>query len=720
MSKLFKFATAAVLVFAMIFVVVVSRTDTQPPAIKLESRTAVTGTEAFTQSPPLKMQPVPASRIALTIDTERQAQIRQSLPAFRAEEDIYVPFVSFSDGRLRATLRFMASNLQSSLALEGGGVLRLPASRIPVALLDAGANIAVVIARAVFSGQLWLYRYDGTRFVGGAPIASRSDAQPMLRAAAMHDGKLVAVLYDNARSINEVVTLALPRDEDGTEISPVLHSALASLEDPAGGTYEMIPTIRLLVMNGRLFALGGTLLQEVRLGNQPAPALWRLSGCLRAQDSAIVGERLRVLCVSRDQSKDQPYLSGAVVTSSGMPVFRLLEWSAADGFREIASIETDLVSLTKHGDLFHAQDSTALRQIMTSDLETNHASGVMELGINNIEGRIAWSQIYFLNGLMDLLWLAMADEAAAELWLPLVAPLRQRLDLEIFLLNQLLNTEYEFRTRAFTVGREPALFAVQTSRLLLLFNRYMRLFPDGLQLSSLPQLRRSVLSLQGHIEVLATAGEGSIEPEPGRSYLHWPKGSAFYFDGLNVPYNHQNEWAYAVFDTLKDAPPTNETERNALAAATDIVTQFFSAIASQGEMPASGMWPYWWGQARAGWTAEQGVSRNRPEYAGDNLTAWISFRSIDAMTVLAAGTHLQSAREEKLRNSIATLVHAGLLFPFVAAGFDAQERLPLPNRAPALAYARMTAPSDLQSAVYAYYTLHLSFADPFQRRVVPD
>lgn len=73
MSRLFKFATAAVLVFAMIFVVVVSRTDTQPPAIKLESRTAVTGTEAFTQSPPLKVQPVPASRIALTIDTERQA-----------------------------------------------------------------------------------------------------------------------------------------------------------------------------------------------------------------------------------------------------------------------------------------------------------------------------------------------------------------------------------------------------------------------------------------------------------------------------------------------------------------------------------------------------------------------------------------------------------------------------------------------------------------------
>jgi hypothetical protein len=720
MNKLFKFATAMVLVFAVIFAMFASRTDTRAPVTKLESRTTVNRTEASTQLPPVKEQLVPVSRIALNVDADRQGQIRQSLPTFRADDDIDVPFVTFSDGRLRATLRFMPSNLQSSLDLEGGGVLQLPRRRIPVALLDAGANIAVVIARDVFSGQLWLYRYDGTRFGGGASIAGRSDAQPVLRAAAMHDGKLVAVLYDNARSTNEVVTLALPRDEAETEVSPVLHSTLASLEDPAGGTYEMIPTIRLLAMNGGLFALGGTLLQEVSLGNRRASALWRLSGCLRAQDSAIVGGKLRVLCISRAESAEQPYLSGAVVTSPGIPVFRLLEWSAADGFRELSSVETDLVSLTLNGDLFYADGPDALRRIMTSDLQTNHASGVMELGINNVEGRVAWSQIYFLNGLIDLLWLAMTDEGAAELWLPLLTPIRQRLDIEVYLLNQLLKTDYGFRTNAFTVGREPALFAVQTSRLLLLFNRYRRLFPDGVQLSSLSHLRRSVLSLEEHIDVLATAGPGSLEPEPGRRYLHWPKGSAFYFDGLNVPYNHQNEWAYAVFDTLKYTPPTNEIDRDALAAATDIVTQFLSAIASQGEMPVSGMWPYWWGRAREGWIAEQSVSQNRPEYAGDKLTAWISFRSIDAMTVLAASTHLQSAREPKLRNSIATLVHGGLLFPFVASGFEAAEKLPLPNRATALAYARMTAPSDLQSSVYAHYALYWYFAYSFQRRVVPD
>lgn len=34
--------------------------------------------------------------------------------------------------------------------------------------------------------------------------------------------------------------------------------------------------------------------------------------------------------------------------------------------------------------------------------------------------------------------------------------------------------------------------------------------------------------------------------KPGNAHLRWPYGSAFYFDGLAVPYKHQNEWAYAM------------------------------------------------------------------------------------------------------------------------------------------------------------------------------
>jgi hypothetical protein len=711
MNRIAKIALAAVIITAAIQTVIALRPGKALPPFTDGPQAPVAREEAPVVAPapvaePAPVQkPAPAESVRLTIAPDRRASIRQSLPAFDAGQDATVPFASFAHGKLRATFRFTPGLLQGRLDLEGGGVLALPARRIPLALLDAGADNAVVIARDLFSGSLWLYLFDGTQLAGEAVIIVASDAQPILRAATMHNGELVVVLFDNARSANDVVTLALPKERSGAGIAPVLHTKLATLEDPAGGTYEMIPTIRLFVVSGRLFALGGTLLQQLNLGTAEVPPPQRLSGCLRAQDAAVVGEKLHILCLSRAQGPDQPYQSAAMVISPGTPVFRLLEYTYAEGIRERSAIMNDLVSLTAQGELFRGEGKDGLRKILLDDLHVNHASGIMELGINNVEGRVAWSQIYFLNGLMDLLSLALSDETAADFWQPILSLARQRLDLEIHLLDRLMQSEFGFRTKAFTVGREPAIFAVQTSRLLLLFNRYRRLFPEGVTIASLPRLRRTVLSLDGHIDVLTTAGPDSVEPEPGRKYLHWPKGSAFYFDGLNVPYNHQNEWAYAVFDTLKDSPAADTAEQDALAASTDIIIQFIGAIAPQGEMPASGMWPYWWGKAREGWTANEGTSRHRPDYPGDRLTAWISFRSIDVMSVLAASPHLARAREPALRNSIAALVHAGLVYPFVAASFDSMESLPLPNRAAAVSYGRMTAPSDLQSAVYAYYTL---------------
>lgn len=143
----------------------------------------------------------------------------------------------------------------------------------------------------------------------------------------------------------------------------------------------------------------------------------------------------------------------------------------------------------------------------------------------------------------------------------------------------------------------------------------------------------------------------------------------------------------------------------AYAAAKDIIAQFVGAAAPGSSFPASGTWRYWWGRAREGWTRQSDLSTNTPEYAGDKLFAWISFRSIDVMSVLAARDHVPSAATSRLRASIADLVAQGLVYPFVAASFANREEVPLANPAAALAYARMTAPSDLRSTVWALYAL---------------
>jgi hypothetical protein len=198
MNRIAKIALATVIIAAAIQAVIVLGPGKAPPPSQTGPQLPVTREEAPVVAPapvaePMLVQrPAPAESVRLTIAPDRRASIRQSLPAFDAGQDATVPFVSFAHGKLRATFRFTPGMLQGRLDLEDGGMLALPARRIPLALLDAGADNAVVIARDLFSGNLWLYRFGGSQLAGEALIIAASDAQPILRAATMHNGELVA------------------------------------------------------------------------------------------------------------------------------------------------------------------------------------------------------------------------------------------------------------------------------------------------------------------------------------------------------------------------------------------------------------------------------------------------------------------------------------------------------------------------------------------------
>ena len=84
------------------------------------------------------------------------------------------------------------------------------------------------------------------------------------------------------------------------------------------------------------------------------------------------------------------------------------------------------------------------------DLRRGQNTGLLELGSNNIEGRIPWSQVYYLNGFFDLFWLATNDEQAFEAFKHLKKPVRRRLDIELALLDAVLSTPTYYSSRAFT------------------------------------------------------------------------------------------------------------------------------------------------------------------------------------------------------------------------------------------------------------------------------
>ena len=158
-----------------------------------------------------------------------------------------------------------------------------------------------------------------------------------------------------------------------------------------------------------------------------------------------------------------------------------------------------------------------------------------------------------MNGLLDLLEIASRDRYWYETYASLIPLVRQRLDLEFAVLDRVLASRLGFHTRAFTVGQVPALFAVQTGRLLPLLERYAREIPGAIHpltwINSSPQCSSS------RDTSIRSALVASPPVDPAGSALpRVAKGSAFPFDGLPVPFNHQNEWAWALFETARIDP----------------------------------------------------------------------------------------------------------------------------------------------------------------------
>ena len=686
-------------IVGVIFLTVVGALATRETLVRQRESARQTAAKASALAEAVRKDPIaneaPPRLVRSSITNYRRTLVTSRLPPFNAAGEVEVPFTRFATERLTARLLVNPSTLGSALEIAGRGRIAFARPGVPLKIVDLPDGRVAVFLRETFSGRLWLYRVTGTTVDREIQVKGPVDAEPILREAVMHRGNLHAILYDNERGVNEVVIL----DPDLAEptITPRSVATLPTLDDPAGTHYEMMPTLFMLSQGERMWIVGGTLVSL--LAEKGLAVKHRLTTCIRAQEVVLAPAGPVVMCLAR---------------TSQASAFELSRWSQPGQIGPTTPLdgtETPFRLRMEAGQIRYDKVKTVadLATLLRHDLERNQVSGVMELGSNNLEGRIAWSQIYFLNGLLDLVLLSRTDNDAFDRFSTLVTDAKRRLDIEMSLLDRLMETEIGFQSKSFTVKRQPALFAVQTARLLLLFDRYRREIEEGASLRSYAKLRSSVLNLDGHIDKLLLAPPGSVSPSPGRHYLAWPKGSAFYFDGLNVPYNHQNEWAYAVLETLRvQANPTTQ-QRRLQSIAAQIINHFIEGVANDGQMPRSGEWPYWWGQAENGWTAAQDVSVNTKTYPGDKSKAFISFRSIDAMAVLAAETHSSRAASPRLVESMHRLVTLGHVYPFVAASFTKNGYRPALEARVARNYARLTSPWDLQSAVWALLDLP---ADP--------
>jgi hypothetical protein len=339
--------------------------------------------------------------------------------------------------------------------------------------------------------------------------------------------------------------------------------------------------------------------------------------------------------------------------------------------------------------LRNAQDAT---ESYFADFRKLPNAGTALMGTSNRDGRQSWGQIYYLNGLLDL----VSTQYPKPL-LPLGATQKQeiadRITVEMQLLDRLLTDSEWLNARRYSMHREPLAAPMHLSRALRLMQRYMHEHPAPVPMKNFVQLKKDTLDLKRTFSEIATLDDG-------RQYLKYRHGVAFWADGLNMPHNYQTGWAEGlVMGYGNDLPE----------AGRDLVRDIYSIWYEYEIQPRLGAddwhWHYWWGTALKGYTKADNLSTNTPEYIGDPSLAHISYRTMDAMGALEVMKVVHDALPAAVKPYLKEGIENGNLYPFASEAFSPEERPCIPKRI-ARFYARYPSVYEMQNAVWALSALN--------------
>lgn len=311
--------------------------------------------------------------------------------------------------------------------------------------------------------------------------------------------------------------------------------------------------------------------------------------------------------------------------------------------------------------------------------------GVQEYGSNNLEGRVAWSQVYYLNGLISLLGGVGPDLGdSAKLYF------LDRVKSELSLIANLCEFAYPgFMVKRYSIDRENVLFALHLGRVLDLLSRADFLVEDDRQvLACKESIKHELRTLKRTVE------EIHLMPGDGESkmIMRYRYGYPFWADGVNVPYNYISGYISGLLSYKRSV---NDIDR-----ATKLIKPILSEDLESGYPE---LWRYWQGHGDDGWSASDDLSLNSIAYRGNKGSlAHVTYRTMDAHALITIYKAEKGGLSPQLIRHFRALVRDGYLLPSLNEVFANSEGGPIVmspmvvNR-----FARSAYAYELQSQIWA-------------------
>ena len=601
-----------------------------------------------------------------------------------------IPWSSFDTPSHQVQCELLLNDSRFRLVVDEDWIIEFHPRVMPLKLVELSTGHLCAILRRSFDGSIGVVLLDDDHEHVDITVPSRLQRR-YFRQAAVFNGHLFLVMYNPVTKRNVLHRmLSTPKgrlafDED------------FSFELFFGGRYEIGSSVYMAGCGEELYVCGErTRFRYDERNGQPTMNRYEFPAGLVFRELVSNGREVAGLVQDVDAKVKQGShgfhvydvrLANRIAhLSDGAPPYRL-------------RFEDDQLVVSR------LETVDDLLDVVARDLATMERSGLMNMGENNAEARVAWSQVYYLQAFIDLVSERVGLSATSRLD-RLKRPARLRLDQEMWLLDRLYDDgQPGIKCRRYAMGRRQGIYAVQSGRLLKVFKRYTSECLPGVHIENFAKVRSQCEQLTGHAEILNRAPARDKWLPQGTYFLAWPRGVPLQYDGINLPYNHQHEWASGI----AWGESVNSQSRECLAAR-DMIATFVDGIGLSKAPPADFEWAYAWGLAREGWTEADGISDHCPSYGGDLNMAHISYRTIDASAVLTVGTVYPESLSREMIEYFSRAIEADKLYLFLASDLKCHNVNPQVSRELALKYIRASAPWEIPNALWAARFLEQTFA----------